>query len=46
LEERFTFANQRFCAMLGKPLEEIIGKTDFDFYPPSWPPSTSAMTAT
>jgi PAS domain S-box-containing protein len=34
LNERFTFANQRFCSMLGKPLEEIIGKTDFDFYPP------------
>ncbi|HKX60931.1 MAG TPA: PAS domain-containing protein [Verrucomicrobiae bacterium] len=35
LEERFTFANQRFCQLLGKPLEEIIGRTDFDFYPPS-----------
>jgi len=34
LDERFTFANQRFCAMLGKSLEQIIGKTDFDFYPP------------
>jgi PAS domain S-box-containing protein len=34
LNERFTFANQRFCAMLGVPLEEIIGKTDFDFFPP------------
>ena len=34
LHERFTFANQRFCAMLGKPLDEIVGKTDFDFYPP------------
>src|ERR1051325_9778086 len=34
LQERFTFANQRFCAMLGKPLDEIVGKTDFDFYPP------------
>jgi PAS domain S-box-containing protein len=34
LSERFTFANQRFCQLLGKPLEEIIGKTDFDFYPP------------
>jgi PAS domain S-box-containing protein len=34
LSERFTFANQRFCQLLGKPLEEIIGRTDFDFYPP------------
>jgi PAS domain S-box-containing protein len=34
LKEQFTFANQRFCSMLGKPLEEIIGKTDFDFFPP------------
>jgi len=34
LNERFTFANQRFCMMLGKPLEDIIGKTDFDFFPP------------
>jgi PAS domain S-box-containing protein len=34
LNERFTFANQRFCNLLGKPLEEIIGKTDFDFFPP------------
>jgi PAS domain S-box-containing protein len=33
LNERFTFANQRFCQSLGKPLDEIIGKTDFDFYP-------------
>jgi PAS domain S-box-containing protein len=33
LNERFTFANKRFCAMLGKPLEDIVGKTDFDFYP-------------
>lgn len=34
LDERFTFANQRFCSMLGKSLEGITGKTDFDFYPP------------
>jgi len=34
VQERFTFANQRFCQLLGRPLEEIIGKTDFDFYPP------------
>jgi PAS domain S-box-containing protein len=30
---RFTFANQRFCQLLGKPLNEILGKTDFDFFP-------------
>jgi sigma-B regulation protein RsbU (phosphoserine phosphatase) len=29
----FTFANQQFCKMLGRPLEEIVGKTDFDFFP-------------
>ena len=34
LSEQFTFANQRFCETLGKSLEEIIGKTDFDFFPP------------
>jgi PAS domain S-box-containing protein len=34
LNGRFTFANKRFCDTLGKPLHEIIGKTDFDFYPP------------
>jgi sigma-B regulation protein RsbU (phosphoserine phosphatase) len=33
LEFRFTFANQQFCKTLGKPLEEITGKTDFDFFP-------------
>ena len=34
LNERFTFANQRFCSIVGVKLEEIIGKTDFDFFPP------------
>jgi PAS domain S-box-containing protein len=34
VNERFTFANQKFCQLLGKPLEEIIGRTDFDFYHP------------
>ena len=29
----FTFANQRFCALLGKPLDQIVGRTDFDFFP-------------
>jgi two-component system, sensor histidine kinase and response regulator len=33
LEGRFTFANQRFCALLNRPFTEIIGKTDFDFFP-------------
>lgn len=32
-EGRFTFANQQFCRALGRPLEEILGKTDYDFYP-------------
>ena len=31
---RFTFANRRFCSLLGKPLDEILGKTDFDLFPP------------
>ncbi|MCU0787843.1 MAG: PAS domain-containing protein, partial [Verrucomicrobia bacterium] len=30
---RFTFANQRFCHELGKSLEEILGKTEFDLFP-------------
>jgi PAS domain S-box-containing protein len=34
LHGRFTFGNQRFCAGLGRPLEQIAGKTDHDFYPP------------
>lgn len=33
LAEQFTFANQRFCETLGRPLQEILGKTDFDFFP-------------
>jgi PAS domain S-box-containing protein len=31
---RFTFGNQRFCDGLGRPLEQIVGRTDHDFYPP------------
>jgi PAS domain S-box-containing protein len=34
LNERFTFANQKFCDLVGKPLSELIGKTDFDFFHP------------
>lgn len=33
LFERFTFANKRFCETLGRSLSEIIGRTDFDFFP-------------
>jgi len=33
LSERFTFANRRFCKTLGRDLEDILGKTDFDFFP-------------
>ena len=33
LEYRFTFANRQFCRILGRTLEEIVGKTDFDFFP-------------
>ncbi len=34
LEGRFTFANRRFCVELGKTVQEILGHTDFDFFPP------------
>jgi PAS domain S-box-containing protein len=30
----FTFANQRARALMGKSLDQIIGKTDFDLFPP------------
>jgi len=33
---RFTYANPRFCQLLGQPLENILGKTDFDFFPAEW----------
>ena len=31
---KFTFCNKRFGQTLGKPASEILGKTDFDFFPP------------
>ena len=34
LEGRFQFANRSYCALMGIALDDIIGKTDFDFYPP------------
>jgi PAS domain S-box-containing protein len=33
LEGRVTFGNKRYCAMLGRPLEKLIGRTDFDLFP-------------
>ena len=33
IQGRFTFANKKFCHSVGKPLQEILGKTDFDFFP-------------
>ena len=33
LQGRFTFVNQRLCQEIGKPREEILGKTDFDLFP-------------
>jgi PAS domain S-box-containing protein len=33
LDGRFTFANQKFCSELGKSLKDILGKTDFNFFP-------------
>ncbi len=33
-EGRFVFANQKFCSSLGKSLDEVLGKNDWDFFPP------------
>jgi PAS domain S-box-containing protein len=33
IEGRFTFVSAKFCHEVGKSLEEIVGKTDFDFFP-------------
>ncbi len=30
---RLTFCNQKYCALLGRPLEELKGKTDFGLFP-------------
>lgn len=34
LEGHITFVNQMSLDLLGKPEEEIVGKTDFDLFPP------------
>ncbi|MGI9475044.1 MAG: response regulator [Rubripirellula sp.] len=28
------FGNQRYCESIGSPLEDLLGKTDFDLFPP------------
>jgi sigma-B regulation protein RsbU (phosphoserine phosphatase) len=33
IDERFTFANQQFCKTLDRKLDDVLGKTDFDFFP-------------
>jgi PAS domain S-box-containing protein len=31
---RLTFANRCYCEMMGRPLEDLLGKTDRDLFPP------------
>jgi PAS domain S-box-containing protein len=33
LAGRVTYGNHGYCAMMGKPLEQLLGKTDFDLFP-------------
>ena len=33
VDGRFIFANQHYCATQGKPLEAIVGKTDYELHP-------------
>ncbi len=33
MQGRFTFANRKFCNLIGKPLNEVLGRTDFDLFP-------------
>ncbi len=33
LDGRITFVNQFFCRTLGKPMDQILGKTDLDLFP-------------
>jgi PAS domain S-box-containing protein len=32
-EGRFTFVNQRVCAILNRSFDEVVGKTDYDLFP-------------
>lgn len=33
VDERFSFVNRRFCVTVGKSCEELLGRTDADFFP-------------
>lgn len=33
LHGRVTFANRKLCEILGSPPNEVVGKTDYDFFP-------------
>ncbi len=33
LDGKFTFVNSNFCRTVGRTREQLIGKTDFDFFP-------------
>lgn len=33
-EGRFILANRQYCRTIGKPAEDILGRTDHDFHPP------------
>lgn len=33
LEGRIIYGNQRYCDSMGKSLQELVGKTDFDLFP-------------
>ncbi len=34
LRGRFTFANSNFCRAVNRTADEVVGKTDFDLFPP------------
>jgi two-component system, cell cycle sensor histidine kinase and response regulator CckA len=34
IEGRFILANRQYCQTVGKPVEEVLGRTDTDFHPP------------
>ena len=39
---RFTYVNRRFCETVGKSRPDILGKTDFDLFPPAMAAKYSA----